>query len=476
LPYRKRRRSFFAMSEIFRQLPSVDQILAQAPVALLLERYRREGVVAEVRRVLDRLRAQLVESGEVFTRQELLAQISCEVLVVCSAWQVRSLRRVINATGVVLHTGLGRAPLAHAAQTALVESASYTNLELDLPSGRRGERVLHVEQLVCAACGAEAVAVVNNNAAAVLIALNTLASGRQVLVSRGQMVEIGGSFRIPDVIAASGAELREVGTTNRTHLRDYEAALNADTGAILVVHPSNYRVLGFTAEVELENLAALARRADVPLVYDLGGGVLCDLAQWSLPSEPVVKDELKKGADLVTFSGDKVLGGPQAGLIAGARDHVEAIRKNALMRALRCDKLVYAALEATLALYRLKPEILCQELPVLRMLCAPLAELEARAERLAEAIGAACGERVGIEIVESLSQAGSGALPLEDMPSRAVVLKPREGGVETLARSLRTGELAVVGRIEHERLLLDMRTIATEDEQDLVAALRVALV
>jgi L-seryl-tRNA(Ser) seleniumtransferase len=336
--------------------------------------------------------------------------------------------------------------------------------------------VLHVEQLVCAACGAEAVAVVNNNAAAVLITLNTLASGRQVLVSRGQIVEIGGSFRIPDVIAASGAELREVGTTNRTHLRDYEAALNADTGAILVVHPSNYRVRGFTAEVELENLSALARRADVPLVYDLGGGVLCDLAQWSLPSEPVVKDELKKGADLVTFSGDKVLGGPQAGLIAGARDHVEAIRKNALMRALRCDKLVYAALEATLALYRLKPEILCQELPVLRMLCAPLAELEARAERLAEAIGAACGERVGIEIVESLSQAGSGALPLEDMPSRAVVLKPREGGVETLARSLRTGELAVVGRIEHDRLLLDMRTIATEDEQDLVAALRVALV
>ena len=289
MPYRKRRRSFFAMSEIFRQLPSVDQILAQAPVALLLERYRREGVVAEVRRVLDRLRARLLESGEVFTRQELLAQISCEVLVVCSAWQVRSLRRVINATGVVLHTGLGRAPLAHAAQTALAESASYTNLELDLPSGRRGERVLHVEQLVCAACGAEAVAVVNNNAAAVLITLNTLASGRQVLVSRGQIVEIGGSFRIPDVIAASGAELREVGTTNRTHLRDYEAALNADTGAILVVHPSNYRVRGFTAEVELENLSALARRADVPLVYDLGGGVLCDLAQWSLPSEPVVK-------------------------------------------------------------------------------------------------------------------------------------------------------------------------------------------
>jgi len=463
------------MSEIFRQLPSVDQILAHPPVALLLERYRRESVVAEVRCALDRLRVNLVESGEVFERQELLAQINREVLAVCSAWQAPSLRRVINATGVVLHTGLGRAPLASVAQAALAQSAAYTNLEFDLPSGRRGERVLHVEELVCAACGADAVAVVNNNAAAVLIALNTLASGRQVLVSRGQMVEIGGSFRIPDVIAASGAELREVGTTNRTHLRDYEAALSERTGAILVVHPSNYRVRGFTAEVELEKLSALARHANVPLVYDLGGGVLCDLAQWALPPEPVVKDELEKGADLVTFSGDKVLGGPQAGLVAGARGYVEAIRKNPLMRALRCDKLVYAALEATLSLYRLTPELLRQELPVLRMLCAPLVELEARAGHLVEAIRAECGARIEVEIVESLSQAGSGALPLEDMPSRAVVLMPNKGGVEALARSLRTGDIAVVGRIEHERLFLDMRTIATEDVQDVAVALRVAL-
>ncbi len=463
------------MSELFRRLPAVDQILAHPRVAALLNRYRRDGVLREVRWALERWRARLVASGEVLERQHLLEQVANEVVATCSAWQVPSLRRVINATGVVLHTGLGRAPLAAVAQRALAQGAAYVNLEFDLPSGRRGERVLHVEELVCAACGAEAVAVVNNNAAAVLIALNTLARGRPVLVSRGQMVEIGGSFRIPDVIAASGAELCEVGTTNRTHLRDYEAALSEQTGAILVVHPSNYRVRGFTAEVELHDLSVLARRAGVPLVYDLGGGVLCDLAQWSLPAEPIVKDELAKGADLVTFSGDKVLGGPQAGLIAGALPYIEAIRKNALMRALRCDKLVYAALEATLSLYRLKPEILRQELPVLRMLCAPLAELQARAERLSEALRAACGDVLIVEVVESISQAGSGALPLEEMPSCAVALVAKKGNAETLARALRTGDIAVVGRIEHERLLLDMRTIAAEDVGDVLVALRTAL-
>jgi L-seryl-tRNA(Ser) seleniumtransferase len=463
------------MSEIFRQLPAVDQILAHPPVAALLERYRRDAIVNEVRNALDRLRAELVDKGEVLERQQRVQQIANEVVANCAAWQRPSLRRVINATGVVLHTGLGRAPLAVVAQEALVQSASYANLEFDLPSGQRGERVLHVEELVCAACGAEAVAVVNNNAAAVLIALNTLARGREVLVSRGQMVEIGGSFRIPDVIEASGAQLREVGTTNRTHLKDYAAALGEQTGAILVVHPSNYRVRGFTAEVELQELSALARRAGVPLVYDLGGGVLCDLAQWSLPAEPVVRDELAKGADLVTFSGDKVLGGPQAGLLAGARTHIEAIRKNALMRALRCDKLVYAALEATLALYRLQPDVLCRELPVLRMLCAPLAELEARAESLAAAISARQGDALVAEVVESISQAGSGALPLEEIASRAVALTPKKGTVAALARALRMGDIAVVGRVEHARLLLDMRTTTEEDMRGILTALGAAL-
>ena len=253
------------------------------------------------------------------------------------------------------------------------------------------------------------------------------------------------------------------------------SALAEQTGAILVVHPSNYRVRGFTAEVELQELSALARRAGVPLVYDLGGGVLCDLAQGSLPAEPVLRREWTKGADLVTFSGDKVLGGPQAGLLAGARTHIEAIRKNALMRALRCDKLVYAALEATLALYRLRPDVLCRELPVLRMLCAPLAELEARAVSLAAAINGTRGDARGAEGGESISQAGSGALPLEEIARRAVALTPQKGTVAALARALRTGDIAVVGRVEHARLLLDMRTITEEDMRDILTALGAAL-
>jgi L-seryl-tRNA(Ser) seleniumtransferase len=451
-------------------------VLASGQVGALLERYRRIFVVDAVRLALDEVRQGLLQSKDVPEREPLLERVISRVVAIAEAWQQPSLRRAINATGVVLHTGLGRAPLPAAAVQALQAAAGYANLEFDLSSGKRGERVLHVEELVCAASGAEAVAVVNNNAAAVLIALNVLAQGREAVISRGQLVEIGGSFRMPDVIAASGAQMREVGTTNRTHLRDYEQALSEKTGAILVVHPSNYRVCGFTAEVEIEGLAELAQRAQVPLIYDLGGGVLYDLAQFSLPSEPVVRTELEKGADLVTFSGDKVLGGPQAGIIAGRRNYVEAIRNHALMRVLRCDKLIYAALEATFSLYRLENGALTQALPVLRMLCAPIGELEARATRLLQALGAEAVEVLSAEVVESQSQAGSGALPLEELPSRAVVLRPPSGGAEALARQLRLAAVPIVGRIVRERLLLDMRTVVDGDVEEIAVALRAAAV
>ncbi len=463
------------MSELLRQLPAVDQILAAEDVAALLQRYRREVLVCEVRRALTDWRGRL-QRGEVSaTRALLLDGICADVVARCRAWERPSVRRVINATGVVLHTGLGRAPLAAAARQALQTAAHYANVELDLPSGQRGERTAHVEAMLCALCRAEAVAVVNNNAAAVLIALSALARGRNVLVSRGQLVEIGGSFRIPDVIESSGARIREVGTTNRTHLRDYEAAIDEQTGAILVVHPSNYRVCGFTAEVALEDLAQLARRSGVPLVYDLGGGVLEDLGQWGLPAEPVVVDELARGADVVTFSGDKVLGGPQAGIIAGARGLVEAMRTNALMRALRCDKLTYAALEATLALYRLRPEALARELPVLSMLCQSGEAVSRRAHALASALQGEWASALRVEVVASRAQAGSGALPLEELPSYAVALALVSGGVEDLARRLRTADVAVVGRIERARLLLDMRAVAEDEVAAMVNALRQAL-
>lgn len=463
------------MSELLRQLPAVDQILAAEDVAALLQRYRRDALVRQVRQVLADWRARL-QRGEVpAARARLMDGICADVVARCRAWETPSVRRVINATGVVLHTGLGRAPLAAAARQALQTAARYANVELDLHSGQRGERTAHVEEMLCALCNAEAVAVVNNNAAAVLIALSALARERHVLVSRGQLVEIGGSFRIPDVIESSGARIREVGTTNRTHLRDYEAAIDERTGAILVVHPSNYRVRGFTAEVALEDLAQLARRSGVPLIYDLGGGVLEDLGQWELPAEPVVGDELARGANLVTFSGDKVLGGPQAGIIAGDRALVEAIRTDPLMRALRCDKLTYAALEATLALYRLTPDALSRELPVLGMLCQSGEAVSHRARALAAALQGDWASALRVEVVASRAQAGSGALPLEELPSSAVALSLASGGVEDLARRLRTADVAVVGRIERARLLLDMRAVADDEIAAIVDALREAL-
>ena len=448
------------MNKAMSHVPSVDQVLKQ--VEDLLRDHNHNYVVERVRLSLEELRDTLQQGVAMPSRAELLADAERKVRRRIELESRPNLRRVVNATGVILHTGLGRAPLPAVARAAIEQvTMGYCNLEFDLESGRRGERVHHVEELICEASGAAAAAVVNNNAAAVLLLLDTLARGREVVISRGQQVEIGGSFRMPDIIAASGAQLREVGTTNRTHLRDYEEAVGPDTGAILVVHPSNFKVQGFTAEVPLADLAALGRRVDVPLIYDLGGGVLVDLEQWGLPHEPVVAASLAAGVDLVSFSGDKVLGGPQAGIIAGRQAYVERIRKNPLMRALRCDKLVYATLEAVLRLYRMPPEQLAMALPTLTMTSAGIDVVQRRAQQLIDLVSSEVRDALRMEIVESSAQAGSGAMPLAELASRAVAIAPGAMGVEASARRLR--RQGVVGRIAQDRLFLDMRTVADEE-------------
>jgi L-seryl-tRNA(Ser) seleniumtransferase len=402
---------------------------------------------------VDRLATSVARAELAARRDELLAGAADEVDLVSRArGRLRpSLRRVLNATGVVVHTNLGRAPLSAAARAAVNAVAEgYSNLELDLATGERGSRHAHVEALVREVTAAEAALAVNNCAATVLLAAAALGGpGRDVVVSRGQLIEIGGGFRIPEVVAQAGARLVEVGTTNRTRLADYAAALTERTGAILRAHPSNFRTLGFTEEVEIEQLCGLG----VPVIDDVGSGVLADDVE-VLAEEPSVRRSLKAGAAVVCFSGDKLLGGPQAGVMVGAREAIEACKRHPLARAVRIDKLSLAALEATLALYR-DPELARAELPVLEMLDAPADELDARARRLADGCGG--------EVVASTAKVGGGALPLLELPGPAVAIDV------ALAPALRAGDPAVVGRIADGRLLLDVRTL-TDAEADLAAA------
>jgi L-seryl-tRNA(Ser) seleniumtransferase len=414
---------------------------------------------------VDRLAVAVARATLAERRAELLGGAEDEVDLVARASDrlVPSLRRVLNATGVVVHTNLGRAPLARAARVAVGRVANgYSNLELDLASGGRGSRHAHVERLLCELTGAEAALAVNNCAAAVLLSAAALAgAGRELVVSRGQLIEIGGGFRIPDVVSQAGARLIEVGTTNRTRLSDYRAAIGQQTGALLRAHASNFRTLGFVEQVEIEELCSLG----VPVIDDVGSGVLDDdLALFD--DEPPVRRSVRAGAALVCFSGDKLLGGPQAGVIVGRAAAIEAARVHPLARAVRIDKLSLAALEATLALYR-DPDLARRELPVLAMLTASAAELEQRARALADATGG--------EVVASTARVGGGALPLLELPGPAVALDGGSDGVESLARALRKGEPAVIGRIQHGRLLLDPRTLTDEEAQEAARAVRAAL-
>jgi len=447
-------------------IPSVDRILQDSRLASVIGRHGRELVVAELRAELAARRAALKGGagaaldedaivGALLSRLELAAQ--------------PSLRPVFNLTGTVLHTNLGRALLPREAIEACARvQAGPANLEYDLEAGERGERDDHLEALLCRITGAEAATVVNNNAAAVLLALNALAAGREVPVSRGELVEIGGSFRIPDIIEAAGCTLREVGTTNRTHLRDFERAIGPDTAAILKVHTSNYAVVGFTAAPGEEELAQLAHAKSLPFVTDLGSGSLVDLAHWGLPAEPTPMQALAAGADLVTFSGDKLLGGPQAGLVVGKRDLIERLRRNPLKRALRLDKGRIAALEAVLRLY-LDPERLPERLPALRQLTRTAAGISAAAERMRPALQAWCGERAEVSIAACASQVGSGSLPVDRLPSAALRISSSQVRPAAVAKALRSLPVPVIARIHEDAVWLDLRCL--EDEEGFAANL-----
>ena len=428
---------------------------------------REPGVSRDVLRRLpsvDRLAIAVARATLAERRTELMGGAEDEVdLVERANERLRpSLRRVLNGTGVIVHTNLGRAPLAPIARAAVSRAArGYSNLELDLASGRRGSRHQHVERLLCELTGAEAALTVNNCAAAVLLAAAALAGGgRELVVSRGQLIEIGGGFRIPEVVVQAGARLIEVGTTNRTRLADYAAAIGAQTGALLRAHASNFRTIGFVEEVEVEALCTLG----VPVIDDVGSGVLADELDL-LADEPPVRRSVAAGAALVCFSGDKLLGGPQAGVIVGRGEAIEAARVHPLARAVRIDKLSLAALEATLALYR-DAELARREVPVLAMLTASEAALEQRARALAEATGG--------ELVASTARVGGGALPLLELPGPAVALDGGAAGIDAFAAALRAGDPAVIGRIQHGRLLLDPRTLTDEEAQEAALAVRAA--
>ncbi len=447
-----------------RSIPSIDRLLGSDAFAPLLRAAPRARIVAALQRVQDEVRAQLATPSEAAAHDDAWYAGAVETLLAHAAQ--RSLRPVINATGVVLHTNLGRAPLAAEAIDAMAAVAGgYANLEYDVGQGRRGSRYDHCAALLCELTGAEAALVVNNNAAALVLALGTLAAGRAVVVSRGELVEIGGTFRVPEIIARSGARLHEVGATNRTRLADYQRALGPAAAAVLKVHRSNFRMSGFVEEVALPELARLTRAAGVPLVYDLGSGLLLEPARLGLRvDEPTPADALTAGADVVVISGDKLLGGPQAGILLGRAPLIAAMREDPLCRALRVDKLTLAALEATLALYR-DPERALQRIPTLRMLGETAPVLRARADALVERL-AASGVRA--EVVPSDGAVGGGALPDVRLPGWAVALEAPEGAAR-LDAHLRAATPPVVAVVRDGRVLLDLRTVAPGQDEQLAA-------
>jgi L-seryl-tRNA(Ser) seleniumtransferase len=448
-------------------LPSVDALLGDARVTALLAKVPRRLALIVIRDYLDELREAILADRRVeFGPATLVARVERQAS--------RSLGRAINALGVVLHTGLGRAALSKVAQDSLHNvSESFCNLAIDLETGRRGERYAHVARLLCELTGAEAAMVVNNNAAATMLILNTLAEGREVIISRGQLVEIGGAFRMPDIMQRSNVRMVEVGTTNRTHLKDYRAAITPQTALLVRVHMSNYKIVGFTREVPLADLVALGREFKLPVVDDLGSGALIDLARYGLPKEPTVQESVVAGADVVCFSGDKLIGGPQAGIIVGKRPYVEQLKKNPLTRALRCGKLTYAALEATLRLF-FDEERLLREHSVLSVLCKPLSVMEAAAGELL----VACQDlapKAGFALRDGMSEIGGGSLATEQLPSKLVAIKPKSLSADELARRLRLVEPPVFTRIERDAVVLDFRTIRNDEVAIVAQALHRAL-
>ncbi len=452
--------------EILRKIPSVEEMLSQKESLDLLKVHPRKVLLDAIRKGLGRVREEILREEDLsrfddqfFTMAHLLPYIQKELDLLVRP----KLRRVINATGVVIHTNLGRAPLHPQALRHLAEiSKTYSNLEYDLSLGGRGDRYSHVEELLCRLSGAESAMVVNNNAGAVLLCLNTLAEGKEVIISRGELVEIGGAFRVPDVMRRSGAILKEVGTTNRTYLRDYQRAIGPETALLLKVHTSNFRIMGFTSAVTLGELVQLGREYRLPVMEDLGSGCFVDLSQYGLEKEPTVQEAIRTGVDVVCFSGDKLLGGPQAGVILGKKEILDSIKVNPLTRALRIDKLTLAALESTLLLYRDEKKAM-EEIPTLRMLGLDLKRLKRRGRRLLKSLSESLEEKAAIFLREDVSQVGGGALPLQSLPTIVLSIKPVSFSVNALEERLRQEDPPIISRISKEELLLDMRTLFDED-------------
>jgi L-seryl-tRNA(Ser) seleniumtransferase len=447
-----------ALRELFRAIPSIDKLLNDPALTPLNRKYTAEIVKRMMRGAVDELRAGIRE-GTMSERDCSAQALAARAEKLADEAFGARLRTVINATGVVVHTNLGRSPLSKRVVDRIAAAAmSYSNLEYNLEEGRRGERNAHLRRLMQELTGAEAALAVNNNAAAVLLALSSLAQGREVIVSRGELIEIGGSFRIPDVMARSGAILKEVGTTNRTHPKDYIQAINENTALILKVHTSNYRIVGFTREVELDELVSIGKEKNIPTMMDLGSGCLVDLASYGLPDEITVQEVLARGVDVVSFSGDKLLGGPQAGILAGKAEFIEMMRLNPMARALRMDKLTLAGLEATLQEYT-RPEGPAAGIPALAMITRSAGELDKIAERLADAIRGSAGDYARVDIEAGVGRVGGGALPMGDLPGPRIAIRPLSISVARLEHALRAGAPPVIVLVKDDAVLMDPRTI-----------------
>lgn len=450
------------------KLPSVDEILKSAAGAELLQSYPRRFVAQGIREGIDSMRKDMLAGrSNGFSDEVLITNIK---RIVASLSQL-SLKPLINATGVVIHTNLGRSTLSNRALENIRRvSENYSNLEYDIEKGERGKRYTHIKRILREITGAEDALLVNNNAAAVLLCLNTFAKGKEVIVSRGELVEIGGSFRMPDVMASGGAILREVGTTNKTHLHDYENAITEHTSLILKIHRSNFRIVGFTDEVSIENLVALGRKYHIPVMFDLGSGCLIDLRPYGLHDEPAVQEIVKTGVDLTTFSGDKLLGGPQGGVIVGKKEHIEKIQKNPITRAVRIDKLTLAGFEATLMEY-LDEEKAITSIPTLRMLLQKPREIRIRANTIARRLRKELGNAIVLVMADS-SRAGGGALPERELPTFVTAIRPQNMSVNELEEKLRRGSPPVITRIKEDTLILDARTIRDQDIPILVQTIK----
>lgn len=462
--------------ELFKMLPSVDEVLSQKEIEELIEKYPRSIVLESIREVIDKNRQTIVaikteEEAEKFS-------LTIEKVIEETERKARdnyalSLKKVINGTGTVLHTNLGRSLISEKIKDEIWTAASrYSNLEYDLEKGERGSRYVHLTDMIKRLTGAEDVLVVNNNAAAVMLVLSTMAKGGEAIVSRGELVEVGGSFRIPSVMALSGADLVEIGATNKTHLKDYEEAITENTRALMKVHTSNYRIMGFTESISVAELVELGKKYDLPVIEDLGSGVFIDLSKYGLEYEPTVLDSIHRGADIVTFSGDKMLGGAQAGIIVGKKKYISAMKKNQLTRALRVDKLTICALEATLRMY-LDEEEAVKNIPTLNMITMPMEELERKANLLYAEI-----EKLNLDadvhIEECLSQVGGGSMPLETMKSRGIAITPNNMNVSTLERKLRLSDSHIIARVYDNKYVLDVRTIFEDEFVDVANELKLA--